>query len=68
MRKVAGEDVDLIIANAGELLTCAGPQQGIAGDALKRVAMIKNGALAVRDGRIVAARDDAGDRAALSSA
>jgi imidazolonepropionase len=48
-------DVDLIIGNAGELLTCAGPREGIAGDALKRVAMIRNGALAVREGRIVAA-------------
>ena len=54
MRKVAAQDVDLIIRNAGELLTCAGPQLGIAGDALKRVAVVKNGALAVRDGRIVA--------------
>lgn len=54
MRNVASQNVDLIIRNAGELLTCAGPAQGLAGDALKRVAMIKNGALAVHDGRIVA--------------
>jgi len=54
MRKVALQEVDLIVRNAGELLTCAGPQQGIAADALKSVAMLKDGALAVGDGRIVA--------------
>jgi imidazolonepropionase len=54
MRKDAPQEVDLIIRNAGELLTCAGPQRGIAGEGLKRVAMLKEGALAVRDGRIVA--------------
>ena len=65
MRQVAPQEVDLIVRNAGELLSCAGPEHGIAADALKRVAMIKNGALAVRDGRILAARDNAGDRAAV---
>lgn len=54
MRKVAPQDADLIVRNAGELLTCAGPEQGIAGDALKTVALIEHGALAVRDGLIVA--------------
>jgi imidazolonepropionase len=53
MRHVAPQEVDLIVRSAGELLTCAGPERGIAADALKSVAMIKNGALAVRDGRIL---------------
>lgn len=53
-RMGAPQQVDLIVRNAGELLTCAGPQQGIREEALRRVGLIPNGALAVRDGRIVA--------------
>lgn len=50
----ATEPVDLLIRNAGELLPCAGPATGIAGSALQRLEVVKGGAVAVRDGRIVA--------------
>jgi imidazolonepropionase len=54
MRRAAPQDVDVILLNAGELLTCAGPRQGIAGDALRSVAIFRHGALAIRAGRIAA--------------
>ena len=61
------QEVDLVVRDAGELLTCAGPGHGIAGDALERIGLIEGGALAVRAGRIVAvgttAAIDAGYRA-----
>uniref|UniRef100_UPI004035FFEB imidazolonepropionase-like domain-containing protein n=1 Tax=Paracoccus seriniphilus TaxID=184748 RepID=UPI004035FFEB len=48
------EPVDLIISNAGELITCAGPVTGVAGAALSDLPVIANGAVAIRDGEILA--------------
>lgn len=48
------EPVDLIISNAGELITCAGPVTGVAGAALSDLPVIANGAVAIRDGKILA--------------
>ncbi|TCP42626.1 imidazolonepropionase [Tamaricihabitans halophyticus] len=46
--------VDLVIAHATELLTCAGSAAPIRGEELSRIEILKDGAVAVRDGRIVA--------------
>ncbi|MDB6176203.1 imidazolonepropionase [Paracoccus sp. Z330] len=46
--------VDLIVAHAGELLTCAGPDTGVAGSQLQELEIIRDGAIAIKDGRIVA--------------
>jgi len=48
------QNADLLIVHAAELLTCRGPAEGIRGAALQRVDAIGDGALAIRDGRIVA--------------
>jgi imidazolonepropionase len=48
------EKVDLIIEHASELVTCAGPTQGVFGAALARLEIVEDGAVAVRDGRIAA--------------
>lgn len=48
------ENVDVIIRNAGELLTCAGPKSGLAGSALNTTRIFKNGAVAIRGDRILA--------------
>lgn len=50
---MATQQADLIVRNAGELVTCAGPATGIAGPALARLALVENGALAIRGGRIL---------------
>lgn len=47
-------DVDLILRGAGELLTCAGPATGVAGPAVGQLEVIRDGALAVSGGKIVA--------------
>lgn len=49
------EPVDLMIEHAAELVTCAGPAGGRAGRAVRDLEVIQDGAVAVRDGRIVAA-------------
>lgn len=46
--------IDLIVAHAGELLTCEGPSTGLAGKALDHATIIPDGAIAVKDGRIAA--------------
>jgi imidazolonepropionase len=46
--------VDTLIVNASELLTCKGPSTGVVGDALERLEVIPDGALALEAGRIVA--------------
>lgn len=47
-------DVELILRGAGELLTCSGPDTGLAGPAVSRLDVIRNGAIAIDRGRIVA--------------
>ena len=47
-------DADLLIINAAQLLTCASPTGPKRGAALTDPGLIVNGALAVRDGQIVA--------------
>jgi imidazolonepropionase len=48
------EKVDLIVRGAGELLTCAGPSSGVAGPAVSQLEVIRDGAVAINGGRIVA--------------
>src|SRR5688500_11041388 len=45
--------VDLIIINAGQLITCASPSGLKRGEALRDIGAINGGAVAVADGRIV---------------
>ncbi len=47
-------NVHLLLVHASELLTCAGPVDGIRGDALERIEAVADGALAIADGRIEA--------------
>lgn len=47
-------NVDLLIVHAAELVTCRGPAEGIRGAALREIETIPDGALAIRDGRILA--------------
>jgi len=46
---------DLIITNAGQLVTCVSPNGTKRGDAMRDVGLIANGAVAIRDGKIVGA-------------
>lgn len=48
------QPADLVIVNAAELITCAGPMDGLRGAALRRLDVLADGALAVRDGKIAA--------------
>ncbi|MEM3696855.1 MAG: imidazolonepropionase [Candidatus Bathyarchaeia archaeon] len=51
----AREKVDLLIVNAEELITLAGAsQKPLVGKQMRELGIIRNGALAVKDGRIVA--------------
>ena len=47
------ESVDLLIANASELLTLKGSKKPRVGKQMKRLSLIKNGSVAIRDGLIV---------------
>lgn len=47
-------EVELIVRGAGEMLTCAGPDTGVAGPSVSQLEVIRNGALAISNGRIVA--------------
>jgi hypothetical protein len=49
---MARGNADLPILHAAELLTCRGPEEGVRGDAPHKVETIRDGAVAVRDGRI----------------
>ena len=51
---MAKQQVDLIIDRASELITCAGPSDGVRGEAVGRLDTLSDGALAVADGKIVA--------------
>jgi imidazolonepropionase len=57
-------EVDLIVRNAGELLLCSGPETGVAGAAVSRLEVIRDGAVAVSGDRIV----DAGTTADIDRA
>ncbi len=46
--------IDLIIYNAGQLVTCASGKKPKRGDAMQNAGIIKNGAVAVADGKIIA--------------
>ncbi|GAB4449194.1 MAG: imidazolonepropionase [Anaerolineae bacterium] len=50
--------IDMLITNA-TVVTCAGPDGPKRGDALRDVGLLKNGAVAVTDGEIVAVGDSA---------
>jgi len=47
-------DAELLILGAGEVITCAGPERGVTGAGLDRLAVIEDGALALGGGRILA--------------
>jgi imidazolonepropionase len=47
------ESVDLLIANASELLTLKGPKKPRTGKQMKTLSIIKNGTVAIRNGLIV---------------
>jgi imidazolonepropionase len=47
------ESVDLLIANASELLTLKGSKKPRTGKLMQRLSIIKNGSVAIRDGLIV---------------
>jgi len=47
------ESVDLLITNAGELLTLKGPKNPRTGKQMKQLSIIKNGSVAIRNGLIV---------------
>jgi len=51
---MARRNADILVVHAAELITCAGPPEGIRGAALQHVEAIADGALAIRDGRILA--------------
>ncbi|MBV8911080.1 MAG: amidohydrolase family protein, partial [Gammaproteobacteria bacterium] len=48
-------NADLLVIHAAELVTCRGNGDGIGGAQLQQLHVIEDGALAIRDGRIVAA-------------
>lgn len=48
------QKADLIVKNAGQLITCASPSGPKRGDEMRDVGMIADGAVAVSDGKIVA--------------
>ena len=48
------EHADLLIANAAEVITCDGPADGLAGEAVRQRELITDGAVAVRGGVILA--------------
>jgi imidazolonepropionase len=45
--------IDLLIAHASEVVTCRTDPEGAAGDALERLEIVRDGAVAVDEGRIV---------------
>ena len=51
---MAKRQADLIIEHIGELVTCAGPADGVRGEALQRLTVIRDGAVAVAGGLISA--------------
>ncbi len=51
---MARQTADLVIENIGELVTCAGPADGICGDAIRTLETFTGGALAVTGGVIAA--------------
>lgn len=48
------EQVDLILENIGQLVTCAGSDKVLRGPAMSAVSMLENGAISVAAGKIVA--------------
>ncbi|PIE82482.1 MAG: imidazolonepropionase [Chloroflexi bacterium] len=53
------QSVDLIIQNASQLVTCASPDGPKRGDAMHDVGIIENGAVAIREGVIIAVAETA---------
>jgi imidazolonepropionase len=51
---MAKGNADSLILNAAELLTCGGPADGVRAAALQSIDLVKNGAIAISNGRIAA--------------
>ena len=47
-------EADLLILGASEVVTCRGPSRGIAAADLGHLEVIEDGAVAIKDGRILA--------------
>ena len=47
-------NVDLLVVHAAELITCGGSSRAVRGAQLEQLEVIEDGALAIRDGRILA--------------
>ena len=45
---------DLLIRGAAEIVTCRAPESGARGEALGRLELVREGAVAIADGRIAA--------------
>jgi len=55
MREVAREEADLIIENASELLTVkGGTEKPLIGDRMRDLGIIRNGSVAIKNGRVTA--------------
>jgi imidazolonepropionase len=53
-KRNADRKADILVVHAAELITCRGSTEGIRGAALQKIETIADGALAIRDGRILA--------------
>jgi len=54
---MAKRNIELLLVNASELIPCDGPATGVAGAALQRLEVLRDGAVAIDAGRIVAVGD-----------
>jgi imidazolonepropionase len=51
---MAKRNADLLVVHAAELATCRGPREGLTGEALARLEIVRDGALALAGERILA--------------
>jgi imidazolonepropionase len=51
---MAKRNADRLVVHAAELATCRGPREGVTGEALARLELVRDGAVAIGGGRILA--------------
>ena len=51
---MAKRNADRLVVHAAELATCSGPREGLTGEALARLHVVRDGAVAIGGGRILA--------------